>query len=207
MSQENLKKLINRKLESEFLRDFYSSLNENDAKKLVIQNKKYNLHEQPAKILENELLNIDKISNGLINEYKNIVIDLLSKLETFQKHTGCEIDGIDSEFSNKIIKRIVDIDSEYNIAINGSLNIIKAISDYSFKSSKVMPTVDRHFKGKTQKAKKTGRLKAEEWAKDIWGKDPTITQENMAYQLKDKLDLTQTIQTIIRWIKPFQPPK
>lgn len=29
----------------------------------------------------------------------------------------------------------------------------------------------------------------------------------MAYQLKDKLDLPQTIQTIIRWIRPFQPKK
>ena len=45
-----------------------------------------------------------------------------------------------------------------------------------------MPTVDRHFKGKTPKAKKPEQLKAEEYAKDIWGKDPTITQENMAYQ-------------------------
>ena len=73
--------------------------------------------------------------------------------------------------------------------------------------SKVTPKAERIIKGKTPKAKKPEQLKAEELAKDIWGKDPTITQENMAYQLKDKLDLTQTIQTIIRWIKPFQPPK
>ena len=73
------------------------------------------------------------------------------------------------------------------------------------KRLEVMPSVERTLKGKTPKAKKPEQLKAEEWAKDIWRKDPTITQENMAYQLKDKLDLTQSIRTIINWIKPFQP--
>ncbi|HDR0777919.1 TPA: hypothetical protein QB021_002009, partial [Pasteurella multocida] len=51
------------------------------------------------------------------------------------------------------------------------------------------------------------QIVAEEWAKDIWEKDPTITQEDMAYQLKEKLDLEKTIQTIVRWIRPFQPKK
>lgn len=73
--------------------------------------------------------------------------------------------------------------------------------------SDVSPTIDRKLKGKSQKSKKAKQLDAEELAKVLWAKAPEITQENMAYQIKDKLDLTQTIQTIIRWIKPHQPPK
>lgn len=73
--------------------------------------------------------------------------------------------------------------------------------------SKLMPKIDRIKKGKSPKSKKPEQLKAEEFAKDIWEKDSNITQENMACQLKDKLELTQSIQTIIRWIKPFQPKK
>ncbi|QLB40718.1 hypothetical protein [Mannheimia pernigra] len=67
------------------------------------------------------------------------------------------------------------------------------------------PTIERKKAGKTPKAKKAEQLLAEEYATDIWGKDHTITQENMAYQLKDKLDLKQSIRTIQNWIKPFQP--
>lgn len=71
--------------------------------------------------------------------------------------------------------------------------------------SDVSPTIDRKIKGKIPKAKKQDQILAEDWAKDIWKKDPAITQENMAYQLKDKLDLKQSIRTIQNWIKPFQP--
>lgn len=71
--------------------------------------------------------------------------------------------------------------------------------------SDVAPTIDRKIKGKIPKAKKQDQILAEDWAKDIWKKNPTITQENMAYQLKDKLDLKQSIRTIQNWIKPFQP--
>lgn len=71
--------------------------------------------------------------------------------------------------------------------------------------SDVAPTIDRKIKGKIPKAKKQDQILAEDWAKDIWKKKPTITQENMAYQLKDKLDLKQSIRTIQNWIKPFQP--
>lgn len=67
------------------------------------------------------------------------------------------------------------------------------------------PTIERKKLGKIPKAKKQEQLLAEEYAKDIWRKDHTITQENMAYQLKDKLDLKQSIRTIQNWIKPLQP--
>ncbi|HDR0860446.1 TPA: hypothetical protein QB086_001933, partial [Pasteurella multocida] len=71
----------------------------------------------------------------------------------------------------------------------------------------ISPKLERSIKGKTEKKKKEEQIVAEEWAKDIWEKDPTITQEDMAYQLKEKLDLEKTIQTIVRWIRPFQPKK
>lgn len=73
--------------------------------------------------------------------------------------------------------------------------------------SDVSPTIERKIKGKQPKRKKDNQIEAEDLAKELWAKAPQITQENMAYQIKDKLDLEQTIQTIIRWIKPHQPPK
>lgn len=82
---------------------------------------------------------------------------------------------------------------------------LKAKINELYAYSNVVPKADRIIKGKTKKSKKTEQIKAEEYAIDIWKKDPSITQENMAYQLKDKLELQQTIQTIIRWIRPFQP--
>ncbi|MCK3656778.1 hypothetical protein A4G19_15510 [Pasteurellaceae bacterium Macca] len=92
------------------------------------------------------------------------------------------------------------IEINLNMMIRSQINRMVYISDE-------LPTIERSIKAKKPKRKKPEQLKAEEYAKDIWGKDPTISQENMAYQLKDKLDLSQSIQTIIRWIRPHQPAK
>ncbi|OOF67764.1 hypothetical protein BKG89_09350 [Rodentibacter caecimuris] len=85
-------------------------------------------------------------------------------------------------------------------------SIKKDINEISI-CAKVSPKVQNHIRGKSPKRKKQAQIEAEQFAKDIWEKDSSITQENMAYQLKDKLELTQSIQTIIRWVKPFQPKK
>ena len=108
------------------------------------------------------------------------------------------------EFENELSSR-TEIDTR-NIRLFLIIKtLLKAKINELYSYSNVTPKAERIAKGKTPKAKKPEQLKAEEWAKDIWEKDPTITQENMAYQLKDKLDLTQSIRTIINWIRPLQP--
>ena len=114
--------------------------------------------------------------------------------------------GLDDNDIKKITGTVINLENMALMLLSSSIKVnLKNKVGALVKRLEVMPSVERTLKGKTPKAKKPEQLKAEEWAKDIWRKDPTITQENMAYQLKDKLDLTQSIRTIINWIKPFQP--
>ena len=102
-------------------------------------------------------------------------------------------------------EKILSLEKDIEIGFDIYTTMLKTYINDLFNIIEIKPTLDRVEKGKTPKAKKPEQLKAEEWAKDIWEKDPTITQENMAYQLKDKLDLTQSIRTIINWIRSLQP--
>ncbi|MDY4594898.1 MAG: hypothetical protein SO424_07640 [[Pasteurella] aerogenes] len=129
-----------------------------------------------------------------------------------------------SEQNKKIISFLVSMPgieeykNELEIMLNKSNDITETMFSFYFNvlsatalsfSNRVRltPKADRKIKGKVKKKKKDDQIKAEELAKELWAKAPLITQEGMAYQIKDKLDLNQTIQTIIRWIKPHQPPK
>jgi len=111
----------------------------------------------------------------------------------------------DDKFKNEELEKITKFEDDIINAFNVTTSfLISYINDLTL-WGKVAPTIERKIKGKIPKAKKPEQTKAEEYAIDIWKKDPSITQENMAYQLKDKLDLKQSIRTIQNWIKPFQP--
>ncbi|MCW9716718.1 hypothetical protein [Avibacterium sp. 21-594] len=85
-----------------------------------------------------------------------------------------------------------------------SMNAIMEFNQLKEEAS-VYAKVDRKIKGKSPKAKKNDQIKAEEWAKDVWANHPKTTIEQMAIDIKDKLDLTQSIDTIKRWIRPLKP--
>ena len=148
-------------------------------------------------------LNSDDIKNVIfycVDLLEKVFTESINKKHKFMKNDLEFIFPSKDEFKNELSLR-TKIDTR-------NLRLFLVIKNFlKEKINELHAYSERIIKGKTPKAKKPEQLKAEELAKDIWGKDPTITQENMAYQLKDKLDLTQTIQTIIRWIKPFQPPK
>ncbi|EXI62135.1 hypothetical protein MHD_00905 [Mannheimia granulomatis] len=137
----------------------------------------------------------------LLNEIFHL---LLTEKENFTKNDLSSIflnkDDMLAEFKER-----ERIEKKYILLFNLIFALIKANINEIYSYSKVSVKVDRVKKGKLPKAKKPAQLKAEEYAKEIWAKAPDITQENMAYQLKDKLDLTQSIRTIINWIKPFKP--
>lgn len=193
MTEEKLNQLITRNFESKLLKDFYNELSDDDLKKIVIQNKKYNLHKAPTNIIEGELENIRTLSYGLIEKYKDLIFDLLAS------------QGLQGEQSDKITSEMVDIETQFKIALDIPLNLIKSAADYSYKSSEVMPSVERHLKGKAPKAESPDKIKAKEWAKDIWAKSSTMSVENMALQLKENLELNQSIDTTKRWIRPLKP--
>ncbi|AOF52571.1 hypothetical protein AC062_0475 [Pasteurellaceae bacterium NI1060] len=108
---------------------------------------------------------------------------------------------------NNLTSEHKDIDRKYLLGLKMITSSIKKDINEILICAKVSPKVQNHIRGKAPKRKKQSQIEAEQLAKDIWEKDSSITQENMAYQLKDKLELKQSIQTIIRWIKPFQPKK
>ena len=130
-------------------------------------------------------------------EKTQLIQDLLSYIN--EHNLGVKKD----ELLNEILEKDKEL---YNQIYFLRLKIYESSLILS-KLMSISPKLERSIKGKTEKKKKEEQITAEEWAKDIWEKHPTITQEDMAYQIKDKLDLTQTIQTIKRWIKPHQPPK
>ena len=160
----------------------------------------------PPKKLAIEYLFTGKTPERKLDE----AIDLLDKLEYLIFHWVREknkfivdilINGITAEKMMEHDKK----DNEYGELLSRCIGCLKTDFNELYALSEVSPTAERMKLGKKTKAKKPAQIKVEEWAKDIWGQDPTITQENMAYQLKDKLDLTQSIRTIINWIRPLQP--
>ena len=134
-----------------------------------------------------------------INAQEKLFNDLLT---VSKKHRNILYDFLDFKPDDE---KIISYEENISFLFEVYANFLKTYINDLFNIIEIKPTLDRVEKGKTPKAKKPEQLKAEEWAKDIWVKDPTITQENMAYQLKDKLDLTQSIRTIINWIRPLQP--
>ena len=136
---------------------------------------------------------------AFINAQEKLFNDLLT---VSKKHRNILYDFLDFKPDDE---KIISYEENISFLFEVYANFLKTYINDLFNIIEIKPTLDRVEKGKTPKAKKPEQLKAEEYAKDIWEKDPTITQENMAYQLKDKLDLNQSIRTIINWIKPFQP--
>lgn len=155
---------------------------------------------------------LDKLKNGIdkndvltfISAQEKLFNELVTIERTHRKITY-EYLPFEEKFKNEELEKITKIEDDIinNFNVFTSF-LISYINDLDL-LGKVSPTIDRKIKGEIPKAKKPEQIKAEEYAIDIWKKDPSITQENMAYQLKDKLELQQTIQTIIRWIRPFQP--
>ncbi|CAM3760495.1 hypothetical protein ACLS0F_03270 [Avibacterium endocarditidis] len=159
-------------------------------------------------ILYNQLNNKNIKDNifQLLDFLENIFVDSLSAKNDFMLNDLKFILLDDNELKNEISARSnIDVRNKRLFLIVKTFLKTKINELYAY--SNVTPKADRIIKGKSKKSKKPEQVKAEEYAIDIWKKDPAITQENMAYQLKDKLELSQTIQTIIRWIRPFQPKK
>lgn len=159
-------------------------------------------------ILSNESNNEDmrECIFHILNLLEEIFIESLNTKNDFMLNDLSFILNNDEDVKNEIFDRS-KIDIRYKRLFLIFKTFLKSKINKLYTYSNLTPKADRIIKGRTPKAKKPEQLKAEKWAQDIWEKAPTITQENMAYQLKDKLDLPQTIQTIIRWIRPFQPKK
>lgn len=145
----------------------------------------------------------DKILSFIYTQEK--MLNELVKIVRSHRKITYKYLPFDDEFKNEELEKITKIEdniiNEFNLTTSFLISYINDLVLWG----NIAPTIDRKIKGKIPKAKKQEQLLAEDWAKDIWKKDPAITQENMAYQLKDKLDLKQSIRTIQNWIKPFQP--
>lgn len=145
----------------------------------------------------------DKILSFIYTQEK--MLNELVKIVRSHRKITYKYLPFDDKFKNEELEKITKIEdniiNEFNLTTSFLISYINDLVLWG----NIAPTIDRKIKGKIPKAKKQEQLLAEDWAKDIWKKDPAITQENMAYQLKDKLDLKQSIRTIQNWIKPFQP--
>ena len=155
---------------------------------------------------DRKLTTIDDIYSTIDETIEHQIKTAIRKVELLEKMLVKA--GLDSNDIKKIVGTVTSLENASLMVLSSSIKVnLRNKIGALVRRLEVMPSVERTLQGKTQKAKKPEQLKAEEWAQDIWKKHPTITQENMAYQLKDKLELPQTIQTIIRWIRPFQPKK
>lgn len=161
-------------------------------------------------VLDNILyhqLNNKNIKDGIfyfLDILERIFINALNTKNEFMANDLAFIFPDKNELKNEADQRLkIDVRNERLFLLIKT--ILKAKINELYAYSNVTPKADRIIKGKTKKSKKPEQIKSEEYAVDIWKKDPSITQENMAYQLKDKLDLKQSIRTIQNWIKPFQP--
>lgn len=168
---------------------------------------KYDKDEIAEKTIQGELS--PEETQGIILQYLKMLIVLHSNyIEYSERRTINSLNFIFYDSAEELEKEI----SAEKLRNNKHLQLFKlGISNIElfinqlYAQTLAASTVERKKVGKIPKKKKPEQLKAEEYATDIWKKDHTITQENMAYQLKDKLELKQSIRTIQNWIKPFQP--
>ncbi|WP_386692877.1 MULTISPECIES: hypothetical protein [unclassified Lonepinella] len=162
------------------------------------------------KAVENILNNMEPIPyDDVINSFEDTIKHFRNIQKTQEKlinnisikskdNISYEIDLIQLKQINEILKASIEINLDTMLRTH-----ILRLS----KLAEIMPTVERKINGKKPKSKKIDQINAEEWAKEVWETHPKTTQEQMAIDIKDKLDLKQSLQTIIRWIRPFQPPK
>lgn len=116
--------------------------------------------------------------------------------------------GLDGDDIKKITGTVISLENMSLMLLSSSIKVnLKNKVGALVKRLEVMPSVERTLQGKTPKAKKPDQIKAEEWVKDVWEKHPDVPQEQMAIDVKDALDLPQTVKTITRWIKPLDPQK
>ncbi|MGV6989495.1 hypothetical protein ACWA5Z_11510 [Testudinibacter sp. P80/BLE/0925] len=152
----------------------------------------------PEYTKEQLLLRLD-----LINHLFNCLVETKDEfMKNDLKYIFPDVQEMNKEFNDR-----KKIDRKYIILFNFMYSMMKSSINEIYSYTKVSAKVERSIKGKSPKKKKPEQLKAEEWAKDIWEKDNTISLEDMAYQLKDKLDLTQNPRTIINWIRQLNPKR
>ncbi|HHW7506750.1 TPA: hypothetical protein ACU21B_000572 [Mannheimia haemolytica] len=157
-------------------------------------------------ILYNQLNN-EKIKDSIfyfLDILERVFINSLDTKNKFMANDLAFIFSDKSELENEVAQRS-KFDTRNERLFLLIKTFLKAKINELYAYSNVTPKADRIIKGKTKKSKKPEQIQAEEFAVDIWCKDPAISQENMAYQLKDKLDLKQSTRTIQKWIRPFQP--
>lgn len=155
-----------------------------------------------------------KLKNGID---KNKVLKLVSGQEKIinelvriiRKHREITYNYLpfDDKFKKQELDKIHQMEQELLTSFNIITSLlISYINDFTI-WGEISPTIDRKIKGKLPKSKKPNQLEAEKWAKEVWEKYPSTTLEQMAIDIKDKLDLTQSIETIKRWIRPLKPKK
>ena len=116
--------------------------------------------------------------------------------------------GLDGNDIKKITGTVISLENMSLMLLSSSIKVnLKNKVGALVKRLEVMPSVERTLQGKIPKAKKPDQINAEEWAKEVWEKHPDVTQGQMAIDVKDALDLRQTIKTITGWIKPLDPQK
>lgn len=116
--------------------------------------------------------------------------------------------GLDGNDIKKITGTVISLENMSLMLLSSSIKVnLKNKVGALVKRLEVMPSVERTLQGKIPKAKKPDQINAEEWVKEVWKKHPDVTQGQMAIDVKDALDLRQTIKTITGWIKPLDPQK
>lgn len=136
-----------------------------------------------------------------INAQEKLFNNLLT---VSKKHRNILYDFLDFKPDDE---KIISYEENISFLFEVYANFLKTYINDLFNIIEVKPTLERIEKGKTQKAKKPDQIKAEEWVKDVWRMHPDVTQGQMAIDVKDALDLPQTIKTITGWIKPLDPQK
>ncbi|HHW7568238.1 TPA: hypothetical protein ACU21S_001562 [Mannheimia haemolytica] len=149
----------------------------------------------------NELL-IDIAIDGLKKhiehhmEQTNKIISFLINASILDKEMAIQVANMVDK-TNKITEIMKDF----------YLTIIEADKMVILDEVRLSPKVDRIKKGKIPKKKSEAELNAQALAKQKWKEDPSVSQNNMALSVIFELDLKQTTQTVIRWIKDLDPNK
>ncbi|UQX68908.1 hypothetical protein [Mannheimia haemolytica] len=139
----------------------------------------------------NDILHIIKENNKAKN---NLIVKALFNLGATQEQIRGFMENLNGfdDLCECGIKTIIDTKIKHKI-------------NYIHKLNESAPAIEGYINGKKPRKKSQNQIDAENTALKMWEENKMLSLEKVAQEIIFKLDLTQSIATVISWIKPIDP--
>ncbi|ACE61465.1 hypothetical protein [Actinobacillus pleuropneumoniae] len=160
-----------------------------------------------SRVEEGKSIDFKQSLNDDLNSIPNII-----KVSNERKNNLIRVALLNSGAAIQQIDNFIDTLNKFNeieeFGIKTIINTkIKSTIEYVDKRIKYNNSIEGYFNGKKPKPKSTSQCDAEQKAAEIWAGDKMLSIQKVAEMVQYCCNITETIETIKRWIKPFDPLK